>query len=594
VRTLPLILLLTACPPSADTDTGSVGSTDETDVDTDETDTDDTDTGDTDPPHAREVFRLQPPVESDGVHTATHQVCANCHTASPDATALKDAAGRAVGPADLWPASVMAHSARDPLFLAAVAREKAQTPDLAGAIEEKCLSCHAPAAWADRTLAGEDAPRLDVLTAESALGDLARDGATCVGCHLQEPDLLGDPSTFSGNHDLNADRVIYGPHRAPFAGPMRNFADFEPTEAPHIAQSAVCASCHTLLIDAVDSTGTPTGHTSLEQGPFLEWQSSAYYPPRGEPQARQCQTCHMPMTDVDGVPIKTRIARNPTGSDFPRTYEREPVSRHVLYGGNTFVLGLIRDHRELLGSPATEQALDASIEGTRGMLATAATVSTGTPSWDDDTVTVPITVQNTTGHKLPTGYPSRRAWLEVEVRDHEGEVVWHVGAVDARGRLVDDDGSPVPSELDSSVYLPHIDQITESEQVLVWESVLSDANGAPTTTLLRAASYAKDNRLLPTGWDPVEAWRDELAPIGVSADDDFVGGGDTVQVRFEPEGEGPWTLTARVRYQAFQPAHLGDLVSADTPESRGLREMIGDRGVPAEVIAEQTLSFDHE
>ena len=577
---------LVACPPSADTDTGDPH-TDETDTDTDSGTDTDTDIG----PPTLDTFALLPPAETDGVHTATHRVCANCHTAATGAVALKDASGRHIGPADLWPASVMAHASRDPLFRAAVAKEVHDTPDLAVAIEQKCMSCHAPAAWADLTLSDEDGPTLAALQSPDAIGDLAREGANCVGCHLQRPETQGDPDTFSGHHDYNDDRVIYGPHVAPFAGPMRNFAGFEPTHSEHMLHSEVCASCHTLFIDSVDGGGVATGHTSMEQGPYLEWQGSAYYPPKAQPEAAECQTCHMPNTDVDGIDIETRIARNPTGSDFPRTYARVPVARHVLYGGNTFLLGLVRDHRDLLGSPATVDQLDTSIAGTRDFLGRAATLTPGPIGWANDSVTVPIVVENRTGHKLPTGYPSRRVWLEVEVRDGSGSVVWHLGAVDALGRLVDEDGTPLPPELDGEQFYPHRDLVTDPTEVIVWESVMADADGDPTTTLLRAASYAKDNRLLPRGFEPLAAYEAQMAPVGTESDSDFSGGVDTVSIRLTPAGEGPWTMTARLRYQAFNPTHLDGLVSSPTAEGGALGLMLDGRAVPAEIIAETEFAL---
>ncbi|MFK7927951.1 MAG: hypothetical protein AB8H79_07165, partial [Myxococcota bacterium] len=531
------------------------------------------------------------PRTADGEYAASHVVCAECHTATDQAVALKDASGRSVGPADLWPGSMMAHAARDPIFRASVAIEAQAAGADADAVEAECLRCHAPAAWAEHTLAGVDPPSLSTLSDSGVFSDLARDGANCMGCHLQRAEDLGSEASFSGQLNVNDQRLLFGPHRLPLVGPMRNVARFTPTESSHVQRGELCASCHTLQTHAVDGSGALTGDVVTEQGTFLEWRSSAYNPEFGQESAATCQACHMPVVDPDGVSIRARIARDPNGADFTRTYAREPVARHLLYGGNTFVLSLIRDHRDLLGSPASDAQLQASIEGTRAFLNTAATVDVGAGMWVGDRVHVPIRVNNHTGHKLPTGYPSRRVWLAVEIVDGLGKTVFSSGATDARGQIVDGQGQPLASERDGGPVEAHRDRVGEDSGPIIWQSWLEDSDGMPTELLRRGARYAKDNRILPTGWAPSDGDAAKLAPVGVAEDPTFIAGSDTVTLDVGLADEGPYILHVELLYQSFSPRFLGKVTASELPEARAVSAMIQARSPTVEVLHQTSITL---
>ena len=105
-------------------------------------------------------------------------------------------------------------------------------------------------------------------------------------------------------------------------------------------------------------------------------------------------------------------------------------------------------------------------------------------------------VDTLTGHKFPTGFPSRRTWLHLTVTDASGQVVFESGAVNADGSIVGND-----SDADPSAYEPHYLEITSPDQVQIYEAVMGDTEGMVTTVLLKGAGYVKDNRLLPHGFD---------------------------------------------------------------------------------------------
>lgn len=156
-----------------------------------------------------------------------------------------------------------------------------------------------------------------------------------------------------------------------------------------------------------------------------------------------------------------------------------------------------------------------------------------------------VRVENLAGHKLPSGYPSRRAWLAVDVRLGE-QIVFSSGAWDERGRL-----AGVPDEL----ALPHFDRIERPEEVQVYEMLAMDEDGRVTTALRRMARRAKDTRLLPRGWRADGPHTDETAPIGPGTEeDDFAGGSDTVTYALTLPAAAPATITARLCYQSVPPA----------------------------------------
>lgn len=562
-----LIVLLAGCAGTSAVDAADDPQPGDTDTVPGSDPTADSDTGpivDLTPLAAAAVAAVQ-----DG-HVATSEVCASCHATSPSATALKDAAGRPVGPWDLWRASPMGNAGRDPIWRAAVAAEIASSPSAARRIGETCVRCHAPAAAAAAERSG-DVLGLAALDDGTDTMHLARDGVTCVSCHRVDPSNLGTPESFSGGWVLDAGTAVYGPYADPFVRPMEMQTAFTPTFGAHIQDGALCATCHTLDVATLDADGAPTGGHVREQATWLEHQASDHA-------EDGCVSCHLPELDEDGDPIATRIARQPGGGDFPPLAPREPFGRHVMVGANTLLPALLRDHAATLNPSADRAALDAVIAATRAQIASAASLATSAGSRDTGRVRLDVHVTSHTGHKLPSGLPLRRMWLHVTARDAAGATLVELGAWDARGRILDAAGAPLAPESVGGPLHPHVDRITEPQDVAVWESVLMDADGDPTFRFERGAGYAKDNRLLPSGWDVERAATDELTPVGVDGDDDFVAGGDTVALDLPAAGSGPVEVEVELVLQPVSARWLAELIAVDTPETRALDAML--RGAP--------------
>jgi hypothetical protein len=541
------------------------------------------------PPDPRLALQIAAPAGAHTDHGATPDVCAECHENADGASAMRLADGTGVAPYDLQHASVMANAGRDPVFYAVLAAESARVDAGPAAVESICFRCHAPMAVAEARETG--AELVDAATLRGGDGTaetLGREGVSCVSCHRMADDGLETPERWTGRFLLDDAGQVFGPHAEPFSHPMEMHTGWTPTESDHVTDSRLCASCHTLQTHTVVD-GEVTENTFLEQATWLEWRASGYAA-EGEGGA-SCQDCHLPTTEPDGSAIHTRIARRPDGNDFPQVDARSPYGLHDQVGGNTLLLSLLRDHADVLQPRAGAEALDRTLAATRDMLGTAVAVRIEGATRTDGGLEAVVAVDNRTGHKLPTGYPSRRAWLRVEVHDADGALVYAAGTVDGEGRLLDAAGAPLPSEAPGGPAPNHVEEVGAEGIVPVYGVTMLDAAGAPTWRLLPAATMGRDTRLLPAGWDPSAAETEvgSIAPVGVDDDTDFVAGGDRVRISLPAvSGSAPHTLTVGLLYQPLSARFAAELSAEALPESIALDAMLDTTGLQTEVLAEAT------
>jgi hypothetical protein len=508
----------------------------------------------------------------EGVFTSAATCGAQCHKSDGS---IMDFSGEDVSPGTQWQHSVMANAFNDPYWQAAVEDEVESFPQLSGFIEDTCTTCHAPmgrthAHHTDTDLDLDNYFRFD--TAKSQ--DHSREGVSCTVCHQIDAGNLGNANSFSGGYSIVGNpsdpdyKNIYGPYDSPAGSNMNTQTGHTPTVGKYITGSALCATCHTLYTPALDpETGTPSGTSFLEQGVYLEWQNSVYA--TGQPQDTQCQGCHMP---EPATGYSTRISLMP-GSVQPRT----PYGQHTLVGGNSHLLEILRDYRTELGieGSTTTDGFDDQISLTRDFLAGAATIAVSTPATVGNNLEFNVEVTNNAGHKMPSAYPSRRAWLHVTVRDSVGKIIFESGKPDSRGYISTDEARLKADcmsahKLDGFdtglCYEPHRDVINDEAQVAIYETVLGDVNGNITHTLLQGAQYLKDNRIPPDGFTNGKAANIEpqTVPSGVSGDDDFNCvstsegcGKDSVHYQVNVESQtGPYSVEARLLYQATQPGFV--------------------------------------
>jgi len=480
-------------------------------------------------------------------------ICALCHSS------LTDEAGNDVSNDAQWRSTMMANAAKDPLWQAKISAEVDLVPDGLGleqAIQEKCSRCHM--GMARYQALTDDTPKTEIFVLENDAGFLdpnhllheaAMDGVSCALCHQIQPGNLGTPDSFTGQYVIDTttvspDRVIFGPYSNPLRNPMQRNSGFRPrSHNPdrQLADSAHCGSCHTLYTPGLKADGTSIKEFP-EQTTYLEWEYSGFN--------QTCQDCHLPQA-AGPVVISNR----------PRQLAaRSPFGQHIYVGGNSFMVNLLKTNAADLGVTADADHLDATIERTLSQLRqNTATVAATAALSDSGLLTVTVDVTNLAGHKFPSGLPSRRAWLHVKVSDADGIALFESGALLADGKIAGNN-----ADEDPLTYEPHYETITSENQVQIYEPVMLNDEGDVTYTLLRAVEYAKDNRLLPAGFDKSNADPD-IGVYGTAATDlNFIGGSDQIvyEISDVPNAE---SVTVELLFQALSYPFVNDLAATTTP-----------------------------
>jgi mono/diheme cytochrome c family protein len=501
-----------------------------------------------------------------GLETA--QACSGCHGATGDI-------GEDFRPYPTWAGSMMANATRDPLFWAALDVANHDVPG----VGDYCLRCHTSRGWYGGRVvkSGFGGPNNDVtLGAAGCLlagtpdrvdnTDNDYGGLPCHFCHRLSPEGPGGEPTPIGNANAWLDDEACPGDSEPCRRGPYDYTDGA-SPPPHAwqyseyhTQSAICGLCHDVTTPDTDigplktlklADGTDTGLPFPIERTYSEWAQSDYAD-TGSPSAQTCQSCHMPISD-DPDASACSFGSNRTGN--------LPV--HAFVGGNTWIPGIIKgefsdtsDTPGAFGGIGREDSFDQTVEWARQLLGSAAaldtTITAFTPPTGSSagTMNVNVKVTNLSGHKLPSGYSEgRRMWLNVQVRDANGALVFESGAYDAANAILTVDAQARVYETLQGIFNHNG---TNTCDVI-------DGDGNPLFHFVLSDCIAKDNRIPPLGFEPATAADPngyELRPVGATYPETSPGSG--ILVNYDnaaytldvPAGTPlPLSATARLYYQ---------------------------------------------
>jgi hypothetical protein len=528
----------------------------------------------------REDFRLpgtQPLSLTDLI--STPDTCTPCHSnfGSP-----------ATEPYRNWQTSMMAHSGRDPLMLAALAIANQDAPHSG----ETCLRCHLPKGWLEGRSVPEDG---SAMTA----GD--RQGVQCGVCHR-----LVDPVANPGNppEDAAILAALSAPVPAPggammvidpedrLRGPFDVVAELsgdphapqrETLVSPFHTKSELCGTCHNLRNPAfarntltgvweltADDTPNPDPTSGFpEQSTFDEWAASDYasagvYAPEfggTSGMATTCQSCHM-------HPV--------AGRDANGGILRSDVPLHNFAGANTFIPAVLPFH-PAFGTEVDAALLQQGITNATNMLRKAASVSASIAGGD-----LIVRVTNETGHKLPTGYPEgRRMWLHVRAFDSSRTVIFESGRYVFGSATLSGHGA-VPMDPDYDPYL----HVWETRQGISSDVAL--ATGLPagqTFHLVLNNVRLADNRIPPRGFTNAAFEAIDAEPVGAA----YADGQYWDEVSY-PVGTAAVAAEVTLYYQTSSREYVEFLRDENTTTAAGniLHQLWDDHGESVPVAMAET------
>jgi len=259
-----------------------------------------------------------------------------------------------------------------------------------------------------------------------------KEGISCIACHaIKETDVKG-----------NAAYVITQPKRYLFelekGNTQRMVSDFlirsypgyhvESLQHKLFKSPQFCAACHKQFIDKEINR---VGWVQL-QNQFDAWRKSRWNHPNDPTRTVECRECHMPLNE----------SSDPASGD-DRDYNRTPSDgkhrSHRFIAANQFMPRVLKLPGADEQTRLTEKWLRGEIEipeiATKWRKGPAVPIEVMAPvnvrPGDPITINVVLT-NNKVGHDFPTGpLDIIQAWVEVDVTDQAGNMVFQTGQRDA-------------------------------------------------------------------------------------------------------------------------------------------------------------------
>jgi hypothetical protein len=499
--------------------------------------------------------------------------CGACHGAYD--------AARTIEPYDSWAGSMMANSARDPLFWAALDVANQDAPG----IGDFCLRCHAPTGW----YAGRSEPPGGTVDGCGLAGEIDRpstdfEGITCHFCHramVNPSPPPGEQGFYLENGQIWLDDSDCGGEGEPCRRGPYDYPGGDPTPPPHAwAYSAyhrsatLCGNCHNVTSPAhnlIDESGNDTGIPYPIERTFKEWELSDFAPGGATP--ANCQQCHMPLVTEAGARACGIYNTDRTGD----------MRVHQFAGANTWIPAVLKSEYGSIAQLDREEAYDETIAWAGELLHSAAELSVDAPAQNppgDPTIDLDVRVANLSGHKLPTGYPEgRRLWLQLRATDGDGALFWQSGAWDPASGVLTQDAQIKVYEAKPGIW-----------NAAAQQCETTDGNGDPAFHFVLNDCWAKDNRIPPLGFTGGTDL--EVRPVAYSYPETFPGSGvlvnydDTAYSIPVPAGtHGPITIETRLLYQTASKEYVEFLrdqaVDGDFPDDcieRSTGPMMSSRG----------------
>ncbi|MCK6579343.1 MAG: hypothetical protein L6Q98_14725 [Anaerolineae bacterium] len=310
-----------------------------------------------------------------------------------------------------WSVSIHAVSGPDILYETAISANEHAHDNRQGTEKIRwCESCHEPLF----NLIGEVNP-LPVV----GPNDAAAEGTSCIVCHTA---VDSEPLAGNGALTLAINTINDYEPALILAAPAEHARAMQAkTYNPLMGQSEFCGACHTeIRLPAIN--GDEPMHL---QDTFDEWRRSEY-----ADRNIQCQDCHMNANPAEYIAALSRgeqpersISHRFVGINYLLTAADLPDNLVVfLRGGyppgdipvDTWRASLLEQQRLVtaLLQEAAELTLQSSGNAAPG-----------------EALAFDVTITNSgAGHDLPTGPRDQRyMWLEVQVTDADGDVLYHSG-----------------------------------------------------------------------------------------------------------------------------------------------------------------------